>query len=560
MEFAWPTGMRFSELADVYDEISRAGSDAKRVKLLADAFMRADDATLRAGAHFSMSELVRPELSDRLGIGPATIREQIANVAKTERAEIDDRVRETGDMSLVVAEHADGKNSLKVDELWRLVNETVEKDDSRARLVAHVFANTTPAGSKYFTRMALNQMRINVGLGTVTRALAKAFGVSAEAVERLYAMTNDIGLAAVKAKKGEAALEHTGLMLFHPYQFMNAHKIDDPDEIIPATKPGAKKWILETKYDGARLQIHIQRRPFRAKLYSRRLNDDTEAMPDIVDAVRETWTGRDAIIEGEAVAFDPSLKRRLPFQAVLQRLGRRHGIREKVREIPLVLFLFDVLFDRGESLMDTPQAERRARLTKLFKPTGRVQMTESVVTDERARLDRFFQSAVKAGQEGIMVKNPGGLYIPGRRTDEWMKLKPAFETLDVVIVGGVWGSGRRKGLLSSLIVAVRGPKSEFLTVGKVGTGFSEDALRDLTERLRPRIITIRGHTVEIEPEIVVEVDFQDIQKTDRYGAGYALRIPRFKRERTDKSVREADTLSRLKRLYERSHASTSVTA
>jgi len=203
--------------------------------------------------------------------------------------------------------------------------------------------------------------------------------------------------------------------------------------------------------------------------------------------------------------------------------------------------------------MDVAQADRRERLTKLFKPTSRVQLTEYLVTNKRKNMDAFFQSAVKAGQEGIMVKDPDGVYIPGRRTENWMKLKPAFETLDVVIVGGIWGSGRRKGLLSSLIVAIQGPKNELLTVGKVGTGFSESVLKDLTERLQDRIITTRGHAVEIEPDIVIEVDFQDIQKTDRYTAGYALRIPRFKRERTDKSVKEADTLARLKRLYDQSH-------
>ena len=152
-----------------------------------------------------------------------------------------------------------------------------------------------------------------------------------------------------------------------------------------------------------------------------------------------------------------------------------------------------------------------------------------------------------------MVKDPDAVYVPGKRTENWMKLKPAFETLDVVIVGGIWGSGRRTGLLSSLIVAVRGAKDQLLTVGKVGTGFSEATLRDLTERLKPRIITTRGHTVEIEPEVVIEVDFQDIQKTDRYKAGYVLRIPRFKRERPDKSIKEADDLARLKHLYSQNH-------
>lgn len=541
--------MKFSKLARIYDEVSDARNDSKRVKLLAETFKRADTGTLRAIAHFTLSELVQPELSDQLGIGPGMIRDQIAVLARKETAEIEEEIRETGDISEVVAAYGNGHDHITVDQLWETANKTVEKNNSRSAFVSYVFKNTTASGIKYFTRMALNQMRINVGLGTLTRAMANAFDVSADAIEHLYAMTNDIGLAAVKSRKGEAALEHTGLMLFYPYQFMNAHKVDDPDLIIPSSKPSTKPWIFETKYDGARLQIHIQKKPWQVRLYSRRLNDDTAAMPDIVDAIKDAWTGGDAIIEGEAVAFDPTFKKRLPFQAVLQRLGRKHKIEEKMKEVPLVLFLFDVLFDDGENLMNVELAKRRARLKDLFEPTTKVKMTESIVTDGRADMDAFFEKAVKAGQEGIMAKDPKGIYIPGKRTENWLKLKPAFETLDVVIVGGIWGSGRRKGLLSSLIVAVQGAKNELLTVGKVGTGFSEATLHDLTERLRPLILTSNRHNVDIEPQVVIEVDFQDIQKTDRYKAGYVLRIPRFKRERIDKSIKEADTLSRLKKLY-----------
>jgi DNA ligase-1 len=151
-----------------------------------------------------------------------------------------------------------------------------------------------------------------------------------------------------------------------------------------------------------------------------------------------------------------------------------------------------------------------------------------------------------------MAKDLEAPYLPGRRTDYWMKIKPAFETLDVVVVGGIRGTGRRRGLLSSLIVAVW-DKDKFKTVGKVGTGFLEATLQELTVRLEPQIITARGRRVELEPEVVIEVDFQDIQKTDAYASGYALRIPRFKRERVDKSVREADTLTRLRRLYRQLH-------
>lgn len=543
--------MKFSELAQTYERISQAGSDPARVRLLAEVFRKADRPTLEAAAHFTLSEVVDPQLSDRLSTGPGTIRSVLARMFDLDAAEIDEEVKRTGDMSEVVAAHVRGSDSLTVDKLWQKMNRAVRGDEDRAALVEYVFRNTKPLGAKYFTRMLLNQMRIGAGLGTTARALAAAFDVDADEVEHLYAMTNDIGLVAVQARKGEKALERSGLTLFRPYQFMNAQKVDDPREIFEKLR--GKQIIFEVKYDGARLQIHFKRgRTPEIRFYSRRLNDDSRAMPDLAAALRKAWKGGDAIIEGEAVAFDPGLKEKQPFQAVLMRLGRVHEIEEKAREIPLVLYLFELVYHDGESLMDAPQAARRARLSKLFRPTDRVKMTESIVTDRIEEQAAFFRRAIEEGHEGLVAKDPDAPYIPGRRTENWMKIKPAFETLDVVITGGIWGSGRRRGLLSSLIVAIRDGE-EFKTVGKVGTGFSEEALRELTARLEPRIITTRGRDVEIEPEVVIEVDFQDIQKTARYRAGYALRIPRFKRVREDKSTREADTLERLKRLYRQMH-------
>jgi DNA ligase-1 len=545
------TVLRFSELADTYDRISRAGSDPARVKLLAELFRGADPRTLSAAAHFTLSEVVDPRLSDRLGIGPGIVRNVLSRLFNLEPAGVDNEVKRTGDMSEVVAAHVRGSDTLDVDKLWQRTNRAAQKDESREALVEHVFRNTTAAGAKYFTRMVLNQMRIGAGLGTIARALAAAFDVDAAAVEHLYAMTNDIGHTAAQARKGPKALARAGLTLFRPYQFMNAQKVDNPEEIFRKLK--GKKIIFEVKYDGARLQIHLKKgRPPEIRTYSRRLNDDTAAMPDVVSALAKAWKGGDAVLEGEAVAFDPSLKEKQPFQSVLMRLGRVHGIEEKAREIPLVLHLFEMLYHDGEDLMNVPQSERRARLSKLFRETDRVKMTESVVTDSFEEQAAFFRRAIEEGHEGLMAKDPDATYVPGRRAEKWMKLKPAFETLDVVITGGIWGSGRRKGLLSSLIVAVR-DREGFKTVGKVGTGFSEEALRELTARLEPSIISTRGRDVEIEPEVVIEVDFQDIQKTARYRAGYALRIPRFKRVRTDKSTREADDLARLKRLYKQMH-------
>lgn len=543
--------MKLSRLTKIYDRVERAANESKRVEILADLLRKCDQKRLEAVVHLTAGEIVAPQLSDQLGIGPGTIRAALALLSGKPEGEIDDEVKRAGDMSEVVAQTAHGKDSLTVVELWQRVNRAVRRNEDRLALIKHVFEQTTANGAKYFTRMVLNQMRIGVGFGTLARAIAKAFDVDPGDVEHLYAMTNDISLAALRARQGAKSLKRTGLALFRPYQFMNAQKMDDPREIFARLK--GKQIIFEVKYDGARLQIHVKRgRPHEIKLYSRRLNDDTEAMPDIVEALREAWTGGDAIIEGEAVAYDPTLKTKLPFQAVLMRLGRKHGVAEKAREIPLVLYLFELVFHQGRDLMNVPQSERRKRLQSLFRPTKRVMMTETMVSDKLSDEEKFFKKALAAGHEGLVAKDPDALYVPGKRAENWMKIKPAFETLDVVVVGGIWGSGRRRGLLSSLIVAIR-DKDEYRTVGKVGTGFSEETLRELTARLEPKIITTRGRDVEIEPEMVIEVDFQDIQKTNRYRAGYVLRIPRFKRERVDKSVREADTLERLKRLYKQSH-------
>ena len=543
--------MKFSGLARGYERVRRAAREPERVRTLAALFRRMDAPTLEAAAHFTASELVKPELSDRLGIGPGLIRAVLAELSGTGPAEIDEEVKRTGDMSEVVAAFVKGKDALTVGGLWRLSNRAAARDESRERLVAHVFSNTSAAGAMYFTRMALNQMRIGAGMGTLARALAEAFGVDVESIEHAYAMTNDIGLVAAQARKGGRSLARTRLALFRPYQFMNAHKVDDPAEVF--ARLAGKQIIFEVKYDGARLQIHLKRGVTpEIKVYSRRLNDDTRALPDLVEALGKSWKGGDAILEGEAVAFDPRLAVKQPFQSVLMRLGRVHDIEPKAREIPLVLYLFELAYHDGRDLMDVPQSERRAMLKRLFRPTRRVKMTEAMVSDRREDQDGFFRRAVREGHEGLMVKDPAAPYTPGRRAAHWMKIKPAFETLDVVVTGGIWGSGRRRGLLSSLIVAVR-DRGDFKTVGKVGTGFSEGLLRDLSARLEPLIITTRGRDAEIEPAVVIEVDFQDIQKTDRYRAGYVLRIPRFKRERTDKSAREADTLERLKRLYRQTH-------
>jgi DNA ligase-1 len=539
--------LKLSRLATIYEAIAEATGEPERVAILRDLFRSLDRKTLAAVAHLTAGEVVDPVLSDTLGIGPGTIRDALAGLTGRSPAEVVEAVRRSGDLSAGAADLVGGEDTLTVTELWRRVNRAVERDEDRRALIEWVYAHTTPEGARYFTRMVLGQMRIGIGLGALIRAISRAFEVEEDVLQRLYALSDDIGMVAVRASRGRASVMRAGLELFRPYQFMNAQKVDDPAEIFE--RLGGGPIIFEVKYDGARLQIHIRDgAPLEIRLYSRRLNDVTAALPDVVAALRRGWKGGDAIIEGEAVAYDATLQRKQPFQAVLTRLGRKYDVEETARETPFILYLFDILYHKGEELMSLPEKERRSRLRKLFRVGDRLKLTADLVTSDPAEEDAFFRAAIEEGHEGLVAKDPDAVYVPGRRTENWMKIKPAFETLDVVIVGGIWGSGRRKGTLSSLIVAVRDDE-RLLTVGKVGTGFSEQALRDLTAKLEPLIVGGSGRSVEVEPSIVIEVDFQGIQKTSAYDAGYALRIPRFKRERIDKSVREADTLERLLRLY-----------
>jgi DNA ligase-1 len=544
--------MTLSDLATIYDAIAEAEGTKAKQEHLVDLLTALDENALAATAHLTVGELVAPVRSDRLRIGPGTVRDVLSDLSDQDPDTIEQGVREQGDLSLVAADVVGRANDdLTPQALWQRANRTVQRDEDRAGFLHQVYAHTSSNGAKYVTRMALDEMRIGVGHGTLLKAITAAFDVDLDAVQRLYAYTNDIGLTAVRARRGPRSLAQARLALFRPYRFMNAKKVEDIDEALD--RLGETDGLYETKYDGARLQIHVKTGgDAEIRLYSRRLNDVTESLPDALEALRQAWRGGDAIVEGEAVAYDASLEQKQPFQAVMTRLGRKHDVEAMAGETPVVLFLFDVLYNDGTNLMDTPQQERRDRLRALFRSTRRVQLTGGHTLRDADAVQQRFDEAIDAGHEGLLAKDPTATYAPGQRTYRWMKLKPSVETLDVVVVGGIWGTGARKGLLSSLLVAVRDGDG-YAKVGKVGTGFTMETLRTLTDTLEEQIVTTKGRRVDIEPATVIEVAFQDIQQTDTYGAGYALRMPRFKGERTDKSPAEADTRDRLQTIYDRLH-------
>jgi DNA ligase-1 len=316
--------------------------------------------------------------------------------------------------------------------------------------------------------------------------------------------------------------------------------------------------VADWKYDGFRAQIHKDGN--NVHIFTRRLEDVTRQFPDVVEEIIESVAADTCIIEGELVGYNPDTGDVVPFQTTSKRIKRKHGIEEMVEEIPVTINAFEVLYANGESLIDEELVERKERLEALCS----AHTVEYWVTADPDRLREIEAQALAAGHEGIMMKNPTSVYSPGNRGKNWLKIKPDVETLDLVVVGGEWGEGRRASIevdtetgttdvrtMGSFLLAARDEDTdEYLTIGKVGTGLTDKQLVDLTEILRPRITADDGTDISFAPAVVWEVGYEEIQQSPRYESGYALRFPRYLGLREEKPLSEVDSVQRVESLLD----------
>ncbi len=412
--------------------------------------------------------------------------------------------------------------------------------DKKIKLLSELFGSASPSEAKYLVRTVLNELRVGVAEGLVRDAIAKAYGVAPELVERAYMLTNDFSRVATAAKKGEAGLQSVAMQLGVPVKPMLAQLAPSLSEVLNTHGKAA----LETKYDGARVQVHKSGEE--VKIFSRRLENVTHALSDVVDAIRRGVTADNAILEGEAVAIDAATKKPRPFQDMLRRFRRKYEIEKMSKEIPFETYLFDVLYINGKSMIDVIFEERRKKLEAIVADNL---IAEQLVTGEIKEAEKFYQRALQIGHEGIMIKNLNAPYVPGARVGYMYKLKPVMETLDLVIIGALLGTGKRAGWLGSYLLGAQSD-GEFLPIGRVATGVTEEQLEELTALLKPLIEQESAGEVKLKPEVVVEIAFQEIQKSPKYASGYALRFPRIIRIRHDKSSNEADSIDRVRELYE----------
>src|SRR5216110_1885610 len=381
----------------------------------------------------------------------------------------------------------------------------------------------------------MGELRQGALEGRVTEAVARAAGLEAEAVRRATMLAADLGRVAHAAlTRGAAGLTSFRVELFRPLKPMLAQAAGDVGDAL--TRLGNGQAAFEYKLDGARIQVHKARDQVR--VFSRQLNDVTQAVPEVVETVRRLPLD-DAILDGEAIALRPD-GTPLPFQMTMRRFGRKLDVERLRAELPLVPFFFDILYADGAPLLDEPYARRFAVLAAAVTGEQRV---PRIVTSDAGEAGAFFERAIAAGQEGLMAKALDARYEAGARGAAWLKLKPAH-TLDLVVLAAEWGHGRRRGRLSNLHLGARDADAGgFVMLGKTFKGMTDELLAWQTTRLLALEHARDDHTVYVRPELVVEVAFNDVQASPQYPGGVALRFARVVRYRPDKRADEADTIA-----------------
>lgn len=414
---------------------------------------------------------------------------------------------------------------------------------SRARredVLAGLIRRATPQQAEWLAKAIIREMRHGVSEGLLLEAIARAAGVPAQLVRQANMLAGDIAAVARMAlASGEAGLGSVSTRVFTPLKPMLAQSAENVAQAM--REMGAV--ALEYKLDGARVQIHKQGE--HVEIYSRGLAPISSSLPEVAEEVRAQLSCAEAIVEGEVIPVATD-GRPLPFQELMRRFRRLHDVNQARQHVPVRLFLFDLLHLDGQAMVGQPYRDRWQRLEQI---AGAISLVPRIVPLDLAQAGAFYQQAVSEGYEGVMVKRLDSLYTPGVRGRLWVKVK-ACESLDLVIVAADWGYGRRKGWLSNYhLAAVDAETGDLLEVGKTFKGLTDEEFRAMTSRLLQLKTGERAGTVFVRPQVVVEVTFNQLQRSRIYGSGLALRFARISRIRDDKPPDQIDTIQRLREIY-----------
>lgn len=437
---------------------------------------------------------------------------------------------------------------LEVRRMFESISETTGGGSRhrRERLVETLLGQATPLEIKYLVKILIGEMRTGFYEGLMEHSVSKAFDVPIETVQTATMLAGDIGeVASIAQAKGKEAVSNIGFRVFRPIKPMMAQTAENVEQVLKET---GGRTAFEYKLDGARIQIHKLGKQVR--IYSRRLTDVTSSLPEVVQLVQNQLKVDSAILDGEVIAVG-SDRTPLLFQHVMRRFRRVHQVEEAIRRIPVELQLFDVLYVDGCSLINEAYTQRRKKLAEI---AGNIALTEQTVTSKAHEAKEFMNRALNRGHEGLVSKKLDSHYTPGMRGKRWFKVKRTLEALDLIIVAAEWGYGRRHNWLSDYYLAARDAETgKLLTVGKTFKGLTDREIIEMTKRLKELTTQEQPHGVVVAPRIVVEVVYNEIQKSPKYECGMALRFARIKNIRDDKTPEEADTIQRVREIYEKQY-------
>ncbi|MGH7475599.1 MAG: ATP-dependent DNA ligase [Longimicrobiales bacterium] len=509
--------MLLNDLVAVSRTVAATRSRLAKIGALADALRRAGPAE----APLAVAYLSGQPRQGRIGIGPAAVRQ-----AWPESAALSPALT-LRDVDSTLAQIASARGAGAARE--------------RIALLRELLARATSPEQDFLAGLIFGELRQGALEGVMIDAIARAAEVTVPEVRRALMLSGDASaVAAAALRDGTPALRSFRLRLFTPIQPMLAQTAEDPDAALLRFGRAA----LDFKLDGARVQIH--KLGDEVRVYSRRLNEVTASVPELVAAVRGLEP-RELVLDGEAIVLRAD-GRPQPFQVTMRRFGRKLELQRMQQELPLTPVFFDCLHVAGETLIDAPAKQRFAALEAVVPLERRV--PRLFTADVTAARD-FLIRAREAGHEGLVAKALETPYEAGRRGSGWLKLK-ATDTLDLVVLAAEWGHGRRQGWLSNLHLGARDPEDDtFVMLGKTFKGLTDAVLEWQTRELLAREIGREDNVVHVRPELVVEVAFEGVQASPRYSGGLALRFARVRRYRLDKGAREADTVQRVRGIFER---------
>ncbi|MBU4308850.1 MAG: ATP-dependent DNA ligase [Nanoarchaeota archaeon] len=555
--------MKYLKLAQLYEELSSTTKRLEKIDILSK-FLKQLSEKDKDVLYLLLGEIY-PEYDERrIGISNQIAIKALSKATGIESKKIVAEWKAIGDLGKVAEKftlhkkqstlHSYCLETEKVLENLRKLPELEGKGTvgKKLGLITELLTSADPIEAKYLIRTLIGDLRMGVQESTIRESLAVAFFKKEDSskVQLAIDKSNDVAIVFEICKKGKLKdLEKINLEVGKPIKAMLAQKAKDIED---AFRQLGKPLAIEYKYDGFRLLIHKKNN--KVSLFTRRLENVTKQFPEVEQYIRDFIKGDSFILDSEAVGYDKKTKKYTDFQAISQRIRRKYNIGDLQKKLPVEVNIFDVLYYNGKSWLEEPFEKRRKLIEKIItKHPYKLIYSRFKKTSSKKEIEEFYKQALKNNQEGIMLKNLDAGYKPGRRVGHMLKLKPETNELDLVITGAEWGAGKRGGWLSSFILSCRKGK-KFLEIGKVGTGILEKETEDnkitfenLTNILKPLIVKEKGKSVTIKPKIVVQVHYQDLQRSPNYESKWALRFPRITLLREDRGVFDIASLEEIEK-------------